>query len=168
MLSEAYLGLGSNLGKSARNLRDALALMRGFAVDIQASPLYRTAPQGFGSQPAFYNAACRLRTRLDPYELLARLIEVEAAIGRRRSFLNAPRAIDIDILFYNRMALNAPHLTLPHPRLGDRLFALMPLADIAPHLAHPISGLTIREMLARLPAQPGAIIRVEWRAAIAG
>lgn len=166
MLSEAYLGLGSNLGKSAQNLRDALFMMREFAVDIQTSPLYRTAPHGFRSQPAFYNAACRLRTRLDAYELLARLLEVEAAIGRQRSFLNAPRAIDIDILFYNRTTLNTPPLTLPHPRLGDRLFVLMPLTDIAPHLAHPISGLTAREMLVRLPAQPGAISRVEWQAAI--
>ena len=166
MLNEAYLGLGSNLGKSAQNLRDALAMMREFAVDIQASPLYRTAPQGFRNQPAFYNAACRLRTRLDAHELLARLMEVELAIGRHRSFLNAPRAIDIDILFYNRMILGAPSLTLPHPRLGERLFALMPLADIAPNLAHPISGETIRDMLGRLPAQPGAISRVEWQAAI--
>ena len=164
MLNEAYLGLGSNLGESAENLRAALDMMRQFARGIRTSSLYRTAPQGFRNQPAFYNAACRLWTPLGPYELMARLLAVEAAIGRQRTFRNAPRVLDIDILFYNRLVVDTPPLTLPHPRISERLFVLKPLADIAPQLAHPISGASVRDMLARLGPQSVAIEAVAWRA----
>ncbi len=162
MLNEAYLGLGSNLGNSAENLRAALDMMRQFARDIRTSALYRTAPQGFRNQPAFYNAACRLWTLLSPYELMARLLAVEAAIGRQRTFRNAPRVLDIDILFYNRLVVDTPPLTLPHPRIGERLFVLKPLADIAPQLPHPASGESMRDMLARLGPESDAIEAVAW------
>ena len=168
MLNEAYLGLGSNLGNSAENLRAALDMMRQFARGIRTSSLYRTAPQGFRNQPAFYNTACCLWTPLDPYELMAQLLAVEAAIGRRRTFRNAPRVLDIDILFYNRLVVDTPPLTLPHPRIGERLFVLKPLADIAPQLTHPVSGESTRDMLARLQAQSDAIEAVAWPAWILG
>lgn len=164
MLNEAYLGLGSNLGNSAENLRAALDMMRQFARGIRTSALYRTAPQGFRNQPAFYNAACRLWTPLDPYELMAQLLAVEAAIGRQRTFRNAPRVLDIDILFYNRLVVDTPPLTVPHPRIGERLFVLKPLADIAPQLTHPISGESARDMLKRLQPQSDAIEAVAWPA----
>ncbi len=164
MLNKAYLGLGSNLGNSAENLHAALDMMRQFARDIRTSALYRTAPQGFRNQPAFYNAACRIWTPLGPYGLMARLLAVEAAIGRQRTFRNAPRVLDIDILFYNRMVVSTPPLTLPHPRISERLFVLKPLADIAPQLTHPASGETVRDMLARLGPQSDAIEAVAWRA----
>lgn len=164
MLNEAYLGLGSNLGNSAENLRAALDMMRQFARGIRTSALYRTAPQGFRNQPVFYNAACRLWTPLDPYELMAQLLAVEAAIGRQRTFRNAPRVLDIDILFYNRLVVDTPPLTVPHPRIGERLFVMKPLADIAPQLTHPISGESARDMLNRLQPQPDALEAVAWPA----
>lgn len=158
MLSEAYIGLGSNLGDSTRNLRAALALMREFAEDIQASPVYRTAPQGFRDQPPFYNAVCRIRTRLTPFELMEELLRVEAAIGRRRTFRNAPRMLDMDILLYGRLVIRTPPLTVPHPQMGGRVFVLRPLADIAPGLRHPVSGMTVAEMLRALGGQDDGMV----------
>ena len=163
MLSEAYIGLGSNLGKSARNLRSALQMMGEFAVDLEPSPLYRTAPLGFRSQPPFYNAVCRVTTRLTPFELMDRLLDIEAAIGRRRVFRNAPRVLDMDILLFGRRALESPPLVLPHPRMAEREFVLRPLADIAPNLKHPVTGISVSEMLRNLPGRSEAMGKVAWR-----
>lgn len=163
MLSEAYIGLGSNLGDSVGNLRAALDMIAEYAVEIQPSPVYRTAPQGFRNQPAFYNAACRIRTRLTPFELMERLLDIEAVVGRLRTFMNAPRLLDVDMLLYNRLVLNSPPLVLPHPRMGERLFVLLPLADIAPHLMHPVSGMTVGDMLKGLLIQSDYIAKVEWK-----
>ena len=163
MLSEAYIGLGSNLGDSVQNLRAAAGLMLEFAIDIQPSPVYRTAPQGFRNQPPFYNAACRIRTRLTPFELMERLLSVEASIGRRRTFRNAPRILDLDILLYGRLVIRTPPLALPHPQMGARMFVLRPLADIAPHIRHPVSGLTVVEMLRALPSQNDYMEKNVWR-----
>ena len=163
MLSEAYIGLGSNLGDSAGNLRTALELMREFAIDVLPSPLYKTSPLGFRSQPAFFNAVCRLRTRLTAFQLMERLLGIEEAVGRRRIFRNAPRMLDMDILLYDRMVLTSLPLVLPHPRMAERLFVLRPLADIAPQLKHPVSGRTVTEMLQCLPTQSDSIVRVEWQ-----
>ena len=162
MISEAYIGLGSNLGDSPGNLSRAVQLMRQFAVDVQTSPMYRTAPQGFRNQPAFYNAVCRLTTRLTPFELMERLLGIEAAVGRRRTFRNAPRLLDMDILLFNRLVLNSPPLVLPHPRMAERLFVLRPLADVAPHLRHPLSGMSVSEMLRKLPGESNGMVDVEW------
>ena len=163
MLSEAYIGLGSNLGNSVHNLRAAVDLMREFAIDIQPSPVYRTAPQGFRNQPPFYNAAFRIRTRLTPFELMEQLLSVEAEVGRRRTFRNAPRILDLDILLYGRRVIRTPPLALPHPQMSARLFVLRPLADIAPHLEHPVSGLTVAEMLRALPSQDDYMENIMWR-----
>ena len=163
MLSEAYIGLGSNLGDSARNLRSALQMMEGFAVVVQPSPLYRTAPQGFRSQPPFYNAVCRVTTRLTPFEMMEGLLYIEAAIGRRRVFRNAPRMLDMDILLFDRRVLESPPLVLPHPRMAEREFVLRPLADIAPNLKHPVTGISVSEMLRNLPGQSESMSRVAWR-----
>ena len=163
MLSEAYIGLGSNLGDSAQNLRSALHMMEEFAVDVRPSPLYKTAPQGFRSQPPFYNAVCRVTTRLTPFELMDRLLSIEAAIGRRRVFRNAPRVLDMDILTFSRLVLKSPPLVLPHPRMAERKFVLRPLADIAPNLKHPVTGISVSEMLRNLPGRSEAMSRVAWR-----
>lgn len=160
MISEAYIGLGSNLGNSLANLDAAIGFMRRFAVEVQPSPVYRTSPQGFRNQPAFYNAVCRISTRLTPFELIERLLEIEAAVGRRRTFRNAPRILDLDVLFYNRLVIESPPLVLPHPRMSERLFVLRPLADIAPQLKHPVSGLTVREMLSALGDQDDGMMEV--------
>lgn len=162
MLSEAYIGIGSNLGDSAQNVHAAVNSMRQFAVDVQPSPLYRTAPQGFRSQPEFYNAACRLVTKLTPFQLMERLLHVEAVLGRRRTFRNAPRLLDLDILLYDRLVLKSPPLVVPHPRIEERLFVLKPLADIAPHVRHPVTGRTVTEMLRSLESQSDSIVEVAW------
>ena len=160
MISEAYIGLGSNLGDSLANLDAAIVMMGNLAVDVQPSPVYRTSPQGFGSQPPFYNAVCRISTRLTPFELIERLLGIEAAVGRRRTFQNAPRILDLDILLYNRLVIESPPLVLPHPRMAERLFVLRPLADIAPHIRHPVSGLTVSEMLRALGDQDDGMVEV--------
>lgn len=162
MLSEAYIGLGSNLGDSAQNLRAALDLMRQFTISVQPSPIYRTAPQGFRNQPAFYNAVCRIATRLTPFEVMERLLGIEYIVGRRRTFRNAPRLLDLDILLFDRRVLRSPPLALPHPRMAERLFVLRPLADIAPHMRHPVSGISVTEMLRKLPAESSGMVNVEW------
>ncbi len=151
MFSEVYLGLGSNLGDREENIARALASLRQISTSLTASSLYETTPQGFRGQPTFLNAACRLWTRLDPFQLLRETQRIESQIGRRRTFLNAPRLIDIDILLYGRLALKSPRLTVPHPRMADRVFVLEPLAEIAPQLCHPVLKATIRSLLARLP-----------------
>ena len=161
MLNEAYVGLGSNLGDSVQNLRAAVGMLEEFAVDVLPSPVYRTAPQGFRNQPPFYNAVCRVVTRVTPFELMDRLLRIETEVGRRRIFRNAPRLLDMDILLYNRLVLKSPPLTLPHPRMSERLFVLRPLADIAPHLRHPLGGASVGEMLRNLQVQPDVIERLE-------
>ena len=160
MLSEAYIGLGSNLGDSAENLRAAIRMLEECAVDVRPSPLYKTAPQGFRNQPPFYNTVCRIATRLTPFELMEQLLVIEAAIGRRRIFRNAPRVLDMDILLFGCRVLNSPPLVLPHPRMVEREFVLRPLADIAPNLRHPISGIPVAEMLSSLPGRSDAMSRV--------
>ena len=163
MLSEAFIGLGSNLGDSVQILRAAIGMMEEFAVDVQPSPVYRTAPHGFRNQPPFYNAVCRVSTRLTPFELMTQLLGIETALGRRRVFRNAPRLLDMDILLYNRLVLKSPPLVVPHPRMAERLFVLRPLADIAPHLKHPKCGIRVTEMLRKLSKQSDVIERVEWK-----
>ncbi|MYE54861.1 MAG: 2-amino-4-hydroxy-6-hydroxymethyldihydropteridine diphosphokinase [Chloroflexi bacterium] len=160
MINEAYIGLGSNLGNSLANLEAAIELMRKLAVDVQPSPVYRTSPQGFRNQPPFYNAVCRINTRLTPFLLMEELLGIEAAVGRRRIFQNAPRILDLDILLYNRLVMESPPLVLPHPRMAERLFVLRPLADIAPHITHPVNGLTVSEMLRALGGQDDGMVEV--------
>ena len=156
MLSEAYLGLGSNLGDRRRNIAGAVRLLQAESAGLEVSGLYETAPKGFRGQPPFLNAACRLWTRLDPFELLQHLQQVQSALGSRRAFVNGPRTLDIDILVYGSLVLRAPGLAIPHPRMTEREFVLAPLAEIAPQLRHPVLKETVRSLLLRLPGASGA------------
>jgi 2-amino-4-hydroxy-6-hydroxymethyldihydropteridine diphosphokinase len=147
MLSEVYLGLGSNLGDRRGNIGRAVDMLRRLSGDVTVSSLYETSPQGFSGQPWFINAACRLWTRLSPFELLACLKDIQAGLGSPRAFANGPRALDIDILLYGQRVLDTPSLTVPHPRMAQREFVLAPLAEIAPHVRHPVRNETMRSLL---------------------
>jgi len=154
MLSEAYLGLGSNLGDRRRNIADAVELLRPVSSHTVVSSMYETAPEGYADQPVFVNAACGIWTRLSPYELLNMLKEVQVRVGARPAFVNGPRAVDIDILTYGRAVMDlSPGLTIPHLRMAEREFVLAPLAEIAPGLRHPVLKETIGTLLRRLRAR---------------
>ena len=153
MLAEAYLGLGSNLGDRAANISQGLDMLRDASKHLVVSGLYESSAAGFEVQPRFLNAACRLWTLLDPFELMAEIQRVQMAVSGDRPFLNGPRTLDIDILVHGRTGLDVPGLTVPHPRMMLREFVLTPLAEIAPGLTHPLTGETVGSALRRLPTR---------------
>ena len=149
----AFVALGSNLGDRHALLDFAVARLRaseGIAV-LAVSPVYETAPVGGPPQDAYLNAAVALRTALAPRALLERLLAIEAQAGRVRTGVrDAPRRLDLDLLLYGELVLDEPGLVLPHPRLHERAFALVPLADLAPDLVHPVRGETIGRLAERV------------------
>ena len=143
-----YLALGSNLGDRLVNLKQAIASLTP-QMDVKAkSQVYETPPWGYADQPKFLNQVIKAKTYLDPEPLLKHLKRLELALGRKESFPNGPRLIDIDILFYDDRVLNKPSLVIPHPRLQERGFVLLPLMDIDPDLVHPVNKKSVREMAA--------------------
>jgi 2-amino-4-hydroxy-6-hydroxymethyldihydropteridine diphosphokinase len=146
-----FLGLGTNLGDRTDNLRGAVAALAQFTTVKALSSVWETAPLYVVDQPAFLNMALHVTTALAPLDLLARLKALEDALGRIKSIRFGPRLIDLDILFHGQTVMDSDILTLPHPRLGERRFALAPLAEIAGELIHPVCGLSIEDMLAQLP-----------------
>lgn len=134
-MNRAWIGLGANLGDPVATLRAARARLAGLGGVAAVSSLYRTPAWGVTEQPPFVNAALALDTSLAPFDLLAALKGLEADLGRVASFRWGPRAIDLDILDYAGVRLDDPQLTIPHARLFERAFALVPLAEIAPAYA---------------------------------
>jgi len=156
---DALIGLGSNIGDKAENVRRAIALLTGQG-DIRlvrASRLYRSAPWGKRDQDWFVNAVVAVATKLDPHELLARCLAVEEQMKRVRKERWGPRIIDVDVLTYRNVTLSEPDLVLPHPRVTERAFVLVPLAEIAPSIE--IAGHRPSHWLARLDA--GDVVPIE-------
>ena len=144
-----YLSLGSNLGDRAANLARAVELLaRGGVKALRQSSLYATEPVGFTAQPWFLNFVVEARTELMPRQLLRVVQQVERALGRRRAVEGGPRTIDVDILLYGSSVICAADIEVPHPRMIERRFVLVPLRELAPGLRHPQLGLTISELLA--------------------
>ena len=141
-MTRAYVGLGANLGQPRQQLEEALTAMSGLPrTRIAArSSFYRSAPVGYESQPDFVNAVAAVDTGLAPGELLEGLQGIERRHGRERSFPNAPRTLDLDILLYGEERIARPGLTVPHPRMHQRAFVLQPLVEIAPDAEIPGRG----------------------------
>jgi 2-amino-4-hydroxy-6-hydroxymethyldihydropteridine diphosphokinase len=143
-----YLALGSNVGNRAANLKAAIAALPP-QMEVKAkSRVYETPPWGYTDQDKFLNQVLKVQTYVKPELLLKHLKRLEVALGREATFQNGPRLIDIDLLFYDDLVLESPTLTIPHPRLHERGFVLMPLMDIAPDLVHPVKKQSIRELIA--------------------
>ena len=149
MKVSAYIGLGANLGEPEAQVRSAIAALGKLpkTLLVKASPLYRSAPVGYKDQPDFVNAVAKIETELAPEALLKELLAIEARFGRTRTFPNAPRSVDLDLLLYGDQIIVQPGLTVPHPRMHERAFVLAPLAEIAPDAVVPGKG-TVAVLLA--------------------
>ncbi|MBM3155764.1 MAG: 2-amino-4-hydroxy-6-hydroxymethyldihydropteridine diphosphokinase [Chloroflexi bacterium] len=152
---EIYLGLGSNLGDRMGNLESAVERLSEKVTINKISSVYETDPLYNTEQPMFLNAVLRGVTRLAPLELLNFVKGIESALGRQPSFRNAPRLIDIDILFYGKRVIQTGELTVPHPHIAERAFVLVPLAEIAPELVHPQLKKKVSDLLADVEGKNG-------------
>ena len=158
LLKTTYLSLGSNLGDRERNLRSAIDRLAAPGLRVlRVSPVYETEPVGCSDQRWFLNLVMEAETSLFPLQLLARTQKIERALGRVRMVPNGPRTIDIDILLYGTSVMRTARLEIPHPRMIERRFVLVPLNDLAPALRHPVTRATVAEMLR---AAPAAVVRL--------
>ena len=143
-----FLLLGTNLGNRLKNLDTSKQLIsKEIGAIERISSVYKTAPWGKTDQPDFYNQVIEIKSEYTPDILLSKILQIENTMGRLRKEKWGPRVIDIDILFFNRIVLNKPGLTLPHPALHERKFALMPMAEIDPEFNHPVFEKSISKLL---------------------
>ena len=152
-MNKVYIALGSNLGDRQANLMSAILHLRTFGVGVKrCSSIWETEPVGITDQPWFFNAVTEAETEMSPLELLRLMKRIEQAMGRELTAVNGPRILDIDLLFYGNECMQSEELELPHPRLQERRFVLQPMMELAPDFRHPISGLSIKELLTAAPA----------------
>ena len=160
---QAFIGLGSNLGDGQANLIDAwqrLGKVAGISLHRLSSP-YRTEPLGMATEHWFTNAVGEICTSLSPTELLAAMLAIETELGRDRA-LTQDRPVDLDLLYYGDLMIDSQALTVPHPRIAERLFVLAPLAELAPEHLHPLLGRTSLELCRQLGEQAG-VEQQAWR-----
>ena len=150
-----YLALGSNLGDRMRNLTSAVELLSKKMMIKKVSSVYETEPVYYKEQPLFLNAVLSAVTELEPFELLRFVKGIENDLGRQPAFRNAPRVIDIDILFYDDRIIETPRFTVPHPHIAERAFVLVPLAEIAPKLVHPVTHEKVKYLVAAVEGLNG-------------
>jgi 2-amino-4-hydroxy-6-hydroxymethyldihydropteridine diphosphokinase len=151
-----YLSLGSNIGDRERNLRAAVERLDAPGLRVlRVSPVYETEPVDYTDQRWFLNLVVEAETTLFPLQLLARVQKIERALGRVRTVPKGPRIIDIDILLYGAAVVHGAKLEIPHPRMAERRFVLVPLHDLAPDLRHPVARATVTELLRAAP--PAAV-----------
>ena len=171
-----YLGLGSNLGHREENLSEAISLLganRGHTPDdsvdsqsmanfnlgeirtLRVSSVYETSPWKYKDQPDFLNCVLQASSNLSPSGLLERVKEIEKVMGRQQTVRNGPRLIDVDILFYGDLIMDCPDLQIPHPRLQQRAFVLVPLAELHRDLVHPVLQITVGDLASRVDGLEG-------------
>jgi 2-amino-4-hydroxy-6-hydroxymethyldihydropteridine diphosphokinase len=153
-LKKIYLSLGSNLGDRLQNLAHARDQLAAAGIRIlRESSIFETAPRDMTDQPMFLNQVIEAETKLFPRQLLSCVQNMEHTLGRKRIVAKGPRTIDIDIVFYAGFIVATPDLEIPHPRMMERRFVLEPLAELAPDLRHPVTKVSVREMLAKVGDQ---------------
>ena len=157
---EAYIALGSNEGAREDNLRKAFEILKGKMTVINASSVYETKPMYVEDQGWFLNCVAKVDTSLRPRDLLDFLKEIERELGRKVVLRNGPRIIDLDILFYGNQIIINNDLEIPHPKIAERLFVLVPLAEVEPTLVHPVLNKTVTELLSKLNYDESEIRRI--------
>lgn len=148
-IKTAYIGLGSNLGDRAGNLLLAVRGLLEASMHVhRLSAIYETEPVGVEHADNYLNMVAEIHiSNITPAQMLARMIRIEYLLGRRNKFENAPRTVDLDLLFYGDTQIDTPFLTLPHPRLHERKFVLVPMTELTPHFIHPVFNKNIQELL---------------------
>ena len=150
-MHKVCLAIGSNMGNRHKNCAEALRILNSKGINIlKSSDLYETEPWGFAKQEKFINMAVYAETQFEPEDLLKILKDIEKQLGRKDSFRWGPRAIDLDIIFYDDIVMDSPLLKIPHKRAHERRFVLEPLAEICPEAVHPVLGKNVKSLLKEL------------------